>query len=133
VPTIVASLDDVIASKEGAGRDKDFEALPTLIELRKQTHTGIRSFKRCAGCQAFCGAEWPPHRPVIECGKTFSQTSWWRRQARTRHWMSSSLAWMMLRGWRFHTRGCRDGQALRSRRSSSKLASALPKSRNPGI
>jgi hypothetical protein len=33
---LVASLDDVIASKEAAGRDKDFEALPTLIKLRQQ-------------------------------------------------------------------------------------------------
>jgi ABC-type amino acid transport substrate-binding protein len=32
----VASLDDVIASKEAAGRDKDFEALPTLIRLRRE-------------------------------------------------------------------------------------------------
>ena len=33
---LVASLDDVIASKEAAGRDKDFEALPQLIRLRQQ-------------------------------------------------------------------------------------------------
>jgi hypothetical protein len=33
---LVASLDDVIASKEAAGRDKDFEALPQLIRLRRQ-------------------------------------------------------------------------------------------------
>ena len=33
---VVASLDDVIASKEAAGRDKDFEALPPLIRLRQQ-------------------------------------------------------------------------------------------------
>jgi hypothetical protein len=32
----VASLDDVIASKEAAGRDKDFEALPRLIRLRQR-------------------------------------------------------------------------------------------------
>lgn len=30
----VATLDDVIASKEAAGRDKDFVALPLLIALR---------------------------------------------------------------------------------------------------
>jgi hypothetical protein len=33
---LVASLDDVITSKEAAGRDKDFEALPRLITLRNQ-------------------------------------------------------------------------------------------------
>lgn len=33
---LVASLDDVIASKEAAERDKDFEALPQLIRLRQQ-------------------------------------------------------------------------------------------------
>ena len=33
---LVASLDDVIASKEAAGPDKDFEALPQLIRLRRQ-------------------------------------------------------------------------------------------------
>ena len=32
---LVASLDDVIASKEAAGRDKDFEALPHLLRLRQ--------------------------------------------------------------------------------------------------
>jgi hypothetical protein len=33
---LVASLDDVIASKEAAGRDKDFEALPRLLRLRQE-------------------------------------------------------------------------------------------------
>ncbi|MGH3676876.1 MAG: DUF6036 family nucleotidyltransferase [Mycobacterium sp.] len=37
VRVLVASLDDVIASKEAAGRDKDFEALPRLIRLQQQT------------------------------------------------------------------------------------------------
>jgi hypothetical protein len=32
---LVAALDDVIASKEAAGRDKDFEALPRLLRLRQ--------------------------------------------------------------------------------------------------
>lgn len=32
----VATLDDVIASKEAAGRDKDFTALPLLIALRNR-------------------------------------------------------------------------------------------------
>lgn len=32
----VAALDDVIASKEAAGRDKDLVALPILIALRNQ-------------------------------------------------------------------------------------------------
>lgn len=36
----VASLDDVIASKEAAGRDKDFEVLPTLIRLRREQQGG---------------------------------------------------------------------------------------------
>jgi hypothetical protein len=36
VTVLVASLDDVIASKEAAGRDKDFEALPRLLRLRQQ-------------------------------------------------------------------------------------------------
>ena len=31
----VASLDDVIRSKEAAGRDKDIAALPILIEHRR--------------------------------------------------------------------------------------------------
>ena len=35
VHVLVASLDDVIASKEAAGRDKDFEALPRLIHLQR--------------------------------------------------------------------------------------------------
>jgi hypothetical protein len=35
VRVLVASLDDVIASKEAAGRDKDFEALPRLIHLQR--------------------------------------------------------------------------------------------------
>jgi hypothetical protein len=35
VSVLVASLDDVIASKEAAGRDKDFEALPRLIRLQR--------------------------------------------------------------------------------------------------
>lgn len=33
---LVASLDDVIPSKEAARREKDFEALPQLIRLRQQ-------------------------------------------------------------------------------------------------
>lgn len=33
---LVASLDDIIASKEAAGRDKDFRALPRLLQLRQQ-------------------------------------------------------------------------------------------------
>lgn len=32
---LVAALDDVIASKEAAGRDKDFMALPRPIRLRQ--------------------------------------------------------------------------------------------------
>lgn len=36
VLVLVASLDDVIASKEAAGRDKDFEALPQLIRLQQE-------------------------------------------------------------------------------------------------
>jgi len=32
----VATLDDVIASKEAAGRDKDFMALPHLVALRNR-------------------------------------------------------------------------------------------------
>lgn len=36
VRVLVASLDDVIASKEAAGRDKDFEALPGLIRLQRK-------------------------------------------------------------------------------------------------
>jgi hypothetical protein len=32
----VGSLDDVITSKEAAGRDKDFQALPHLIQLRQK-------------------------------------------------------------------------------------------------
>jgi hypothetical protein len=36
----VATLDDVIASKEAAGRDKDFIALPLLIALRNQRESG---------------------------------------------------------------------------------------------
>jgi len=36
----VATLDDVIASKEAAGRDKDFIALPLLIALRNQRGSG---------------------------------------------------------------------------------------------
>jgi hypothetical protein len=35
VSVLVASLDDVITSKEAAGRDKDFEALPRLIGLQR--------------------------------------------------------------------------------------------------
>jgi hypothetical protein len=35
VSVLVASLEDVIASKEAAGRDKDFEALPRLIHLQR--------------------------------------------------------------------------------------------------
>ena len=38
---LVASLDDVIASKEAAGRDKDFEALPGLIRLRHCFEAGV--------------------------------------------------------------------------------------------
>jgi hypothetical protein len=34
--TAVAALDDVIRSKEAAGRDKDLAALPYLRELRRQ-------------------------------------------------------------------------------------------------
>lgn len=34
--TSVAALDDVIASKQAAGRDKDLAALPYLRELRRQ-------------------------------------------------------------------------------------------------
>lgn len=36
ISVLVASLDDVIASKEAAGRDKDFEALPRLIRLQRE-------------------------------------------------------------------------------------------------
>jgi hypothetical protein len=32
---LVAALDDVIGSKDAAGRDKDFEALPRLLRLRQ--------------------------------------------------------------------------------------------------
>jgi hypothetical protein len=32
----VACLDDVITSKEAAGRDKDFQALPHLIHFRQK-------------------------------------------------------------------------------------------------
>jgi len=34
-PVPVAALDDIIVSKENAGRDKDREALPELYELRR--------------------------------------------------------------------------------------------------
>lgn len=34
--TAVAALDDIIRSKEAAGRDKDLAALPYLHELRRQ-------------------------------------------------------------------------------------------------
>jgi hypothetical protein len=36
VSILVASLDDVITSKEAAGRDKDFQALPHLIRLQQE-------------------------------------------------------------------------------------------------
>jgi hypothetical protein len=36
IPVYVASLDDVIASKEWANRPKDHEALPELYDLREQ-------------------------------------------------------------------------------------------------
>ena len=36
VSVLVASLDDVITSKEAAGRDKDFQALPRLIRLQQE-------------------------------------------------------------------------------------------------
>jgi hypothetical protein len=42
VRVLVASLDDVIASKEAAGRDKDFEALPRLIRLRQEQEEAAR-------------------------------------------------------------------------------------------
>jgi hypothetical protein len=42
VRVLVASLDDVIASKEAAGRDKDFEALPRRIRLRKEQEQAAR-------------------------------------------------------------------------------------------
>jgi hypothetical protein len=42
VRVLVASLDDVIASKEAAGRDKDFEALPQLIRLRQEQERAAR-------------------------------------------------------------------------------------------
>jgi hypothetical protein len=35
-PTPVASLDDIIASKEAAQRTKDLAALPVLCEVRDQ-------------------------------------------------------------------------------------------------
>jgi hypothetical protein len=34
--TFVAALDDIIESKQAAGRDKDLAALPYLLELRRQ-------------------------------------------------------------------------------------------------
>lgn len=40
VRVLVASLDDVITSKEAAGRDKDFEALPRLIRLQQEQEKG---------------------------------------------------------------------------------------------
>ncbi len=36
VPVLVAALDDVIASKEAAGRDKDLAQLPALYALREE-------------------------------------------------------------------------------------------------
>lgn len=36
VRVLVGCLDDVIASKDAAGRDQDFEALPRLIGLQQQ-------------------------------------------------------------------------------------------------
>ncbi|SON62878.1 hypothetical protein MSIMFI_04408 [Mycobacterium simulans] len=36
VSVLVASLDDVITSKEAAGRDKDFQTLPDLIRLQQE-------------------------------------------------------------------------------------------------
>jgi hypothetical protein len=42
VRVLVASLDDVIASKEVAGRDKDFEALPRLIRLQQDHEKAAR-------------------------------------------------------------------------------------------
>lgn len=39
VSILVASLDDVITSKEAAGRDKDFQALPHLIRLQQKRQT----------------------------------------------------------------------------------------------
>jgi len=38
-PVPVAALDDIIVSKENAGRDKDREALPELYELRRHLRT----------------------------------------------------------------------------------------------
>lgn len=40
---LVACLDDIIASKEAAGRDQDFEALPRLIHLQRtqQAHPDL--------------------------------------------------------------------------------------------
>jgi hypothetical protein len=43
VRVLVASLDDVIASKEAAGRDKDFEALPQLIRLQQEQEKAARA------------------------------------------------------------------------------------------
>jgi len=40
----VAALADVIRSKEAAGRDKDFAALPELYHLAGTSRTGPTSF-----------------------------------------------------------------------------------------
>jgi hypothetical protein len=42
VRVLVARLDDVIASKEAAGRDKDFQALPRLIRLHRDPQNDPR-------------------------------------------------------------------------------------------
>ena len=42
----VASLDDIIESKEGAGRDKDAEALPELRELANRRRERNRENSR---------------------------------------------------------------------------------------
>jgi hypothetical protein len=42
VRVLVASLGDVIASKEAAGRDKDFKALPQLIRLQQEQEQAAR-------------------------------------------------------------------------------------------
>jgi len=47
VRVLVANLDDVIASKEAAGRDKDFEALPRIIRLVQRIIGEIRDNEMC--------------------------------------------------------------------------------------
>ena len=49
---VLASLDDIIASKELAGREKDREGLPELLEIRRQRlHTTGTSAHRGTTCR----------------------------------------------------------------------------------